>query len=95
MKIDTDHYRHVAGPYMEDSATLPISFASQLHDRGFPAGGHLPYEKGAWQVIEAELIIESYGEWDSRHWTFYPDYSLASAWEQRATDAQGTPRSTD
>ena len=40
------------------------------------------YARADYWAIESELIIESYGAWDAKRTTFYPDYSLAKAWDQ-------------
>ena len=82
MKIDNYLYRHVVGPYMEDSVILPISFARRLYARGLSAGDRLPYEEGAWQVIEAEIVVlKMQVERNSNHLAI-DGKAFASAWGQ-------------
>ena len=62
----------------------PLDLAAKTHaTHGYAVKETLwGYARADYWAIEAELIIESYGAWDAKRATFYPDYSLASAWDQ-------------
>ena len=79
-----DHYTAFAKQHgYAQPDVWPLDLAAKNHAEGYPLKDTLwGYARADYWAIEAELIIESHGQWDSRRATFYPDYSLAKAWDQ-------------